>query len=138
MVGFASIQQYWVGGLFAAFAGACIATVTVAGNSYVVQTVADEIRGRVFTALESVIKIALLLSMIVIAPLGDLVGMIAKRVLEDSGLAPRSVMLTGPRLTLLLSALIVVVAAVYAFTVLRWKQLEPAAEEPEKVGESDV
>jgi len=124
MLGFASIQQYWVAGVFAAFAGACIATVTVAGNSYVIHTVADEIRGRVFTALESVIKVSLLLSMIVIAPLGDLLTEVATRALLGSGLAPKNIVITGPRLTLQIAGLIVIGAAIYAFRVLEWRQAE--------------
>ena len=55
-------------------AGACVATLIVAGNGYVVRTTSDELRGRVFTALESVQRLSLLLSMIVMAPIADLIG----------------------------------------------------------------
>ena len=121
LLGFATVNTYWVAGIFGIIAGACIATVTVAGNSYVVRTTADELRGRVFTALESVIKVSLLMSMIVMAPLADIAGGIVKRVVESNGLAPASVTLTGSRLTLQLSALIVLGAAAYAFRTLSWR-----------------
>ena len=90
LLGFASVNTYWVAGIFAIVAGACIATVTVAGNSYVVRTTADELRGRVFTALESVIKVSLLMSMIVMAPLADFAGRIVKGIVEANNLAPGS------------------------------------------------
>ena len=121
MLGFASVNTYWVAGIFAIVAGACIATVTVSGNSYVVRTTADELRGRVFTAMESVIKVSLLLSMIVMAPLADIVSGIVKNVVETNHLAPGSITLTGSRLTLQFSALIVLGAAAYAFKILSWR-----------------
>lgn len=125
MLGFASVETYAVAGLFAACAGLCLAVISVAGNSYVVQTTADEIRGRVFTALESVVRVALLLSMVVMAPANDAVGGVVRRFVEANGLAPESVVLTGPRITLQISALIVLAAAAYGFVVLDWKECEP-------------
>ncbi|PKQ17142.1 MAG: hypothetical protein CVT67_01505 [Actinobacteria bacterium HGW-Actinobacteria-7] len=129
MFGFASVELYGVAGLFAIGAGACIATLTVAGNSYVVRTTADELRGRVFTALESVIRVALLLSMIVTAPLNDLLGGFVMRFAERNGLVPANMVLTGPRITLQLSALIVVGAAVYGFRTLQWRRCEPCPDD---------
>lgn len=130
LLGFASVNTYWVAGIFAIVAGACIATVTVAGNSYVVRTTADELRGRVFTALESVVKVSLLLSMIVMAPLADLVGRIVKGVVETNGLTPDTVTLTGSRLTLQFSALIVIGASIYAFKTLSWRACDDPPCEP--------
>lgn len=129
LLGFASVNTYWVAGLFGAAAGACIATVTVAGNSYVIRTTADELRGRVFTALESVVRISLLLSMIVMAPLADLIGGIVRQFVLTNHLAPTSVTFTGSRVTLQISALLVIGAAIYGFRALRWRECEedPAA-----------
>jgi dTMP kinase len=121
MAGFASVEWYSIAGVFAAAAGFCIAAVTVAGNTYVAETVDDSIRGRVFTSMESVIRVALLLSMVVIAPLGDLIGGIVKRVVEARGILPADVVLTGSRLTLQLASLIVLMAAVYAYRTLDWR-----------------
>lgn len=122
MLGFASFERYFVAGLFATAAGACIATLTVAGNSYVVQTTADEIRGRVFTALESVIRVALLLSMVVMAPLNDIIGGYVLRFAERNSLVPSNMVVTGPRITLQISAMIVLAAALYGFRTLQWRE----------------
>ena len=100
MLGFASVRQYWIACIFTALAGACIATLTVAGNSYVVRTTSDAIRGRVFTAQESVIRVSLLLSMIVMAPLGDIVANTIRDIVARSGVPYDEVYLTGPRITL--------------------------------------
>lgn len=126
MLGFASVNTYWVASLFAIVAGACIATVTVAGNSYVVRTTSDELRGRVFTALESVIRVSLLLSMIVMAPLADIIGKYVHRFVIEHNLAPASVTMTGSRITLQISACVVLAAAVYAFVTLRWREADEA------------
>jgi dTMP kinase len=131
LLGFASVDRYWVAALFTALAGASIAGVSVSGNSYVVRTTDDDIRGRVFTALESVVRVALLLSMIVMAPLSDLLAGAIQGFVESSGLGPGVLNLSGPRLTLQISALIVLGAAAYAFRVLEWRTCEVAAERHE-------
>ena len=124
MSGFASVRQYWIACVFGAIAGACIATLTVAGNSYVVRTTTDAIRGRVFTAQESVVRVSLLLSMVVMAPLGDIVARIIRGIVSRSGVPYDSVYLTGPRITLWIASAIVLSAAVYAFTTLHWREAE--------------
>lgn len=124
MFGFASSNTYGVAGAFAAAAGLGIAVVTVAGNSYVIYTVADEIRGRVFTAMESVIRVSLLLSMIVMAPLGDFAAGIVKRIVESQGRELANVTVTGSQVALQLASLVVMGAAVYAFRTLNWRRVE--------------
>lgn len=126
LLGFATVNLYWLAAIFAMVAGACIATLTVAGNSYVVRTTADELRGRVFTALESVIRVGLLLSMVIMAPLADLVSRFIRSFIETSGL-PQSTTWTGSRITLQLASLVVLGAAYYAFKTLGWRQCEEAA-----------
>ncbi len=122
MLGFASVSTYAVAGVFGAAAGFCIAIVTVAGNSYVTSTVADEIRGRVFTAMESLIRVALLLSMIVMAPLGDFAAGLIKRFVEARDIAPTDLVITGSQVALQLASLVVLVAAVYAVRTLNWRR----------------
>lgn len=134
MLGFASVNQYWLAGVFAMVAGTCIATLTVAGNSYIVRTTADELRGRVFTAMESVVKVSLLVSMLIMAPLADVVGRFVSGVIIRNGLAPQSVTFTGSRLTLQFSSLVVLGAAVYAFLILRWREAEGATRTSEETG----
>ncbi|MCL2503943.1 MAG: MFS transporter, partial [Coriobacteriia bacterium] len=41
LLGFASFNAYWVASIFSCIAGACIAVVTVIGNSYVIKITAD-------------------------------------------------------------------------------------------------
>jgi MFS family permease len=125
LLGFASVTEYGLAGLFAMVAGACIATLSVAGNGYVVRTTTDELRGRVFTALESVQRLSLLLSMIVMAPIADLIGKFVYDFAVRNRMTGETVYWTGSRITLQLSSLIVMGAAVYAFTALRWKAAEP-------------
>ncbi|MBA4370357.1 MAG: hypothetical protein C0418_02120 [Coriobacteriaceae bacterium] len=121
MLGFASVGLYWLAAIFAVVAGAAVAVVSVAGNTYVVRTVDDSIRGRVFTSLESVIRVALLVSMVVVAPLGDVLSGVVQRIVVASGVAPADVMFTGSRLTLQSASLIVLGAAVFAYVTL-WRR----------------
>jgi dTMP kinase len=133
LLGFASVAHYGLASIFAMVAGACIATLSVAGNGYIVRTTTDELRGRVFTALESVQRLSLLLSMIVMAPIADFIGTYVYSFAVSNHL--RSVYWTGSRITLQLSSFIVMAAAVYAFVALRWKAAEavtvPAEESPD-------
>lgn len=121
MLAFASIGVYWVSLIFGVTAGFCIACLTVAGNTYVARTVSDDIRGRVFTAMESVIRIALLLSMVVVAPLADLLAALVASLSE--GMTDPS-WFTGPRITLQIASLIVLGAAYYAYRTLNWRMAE--------------
>jgi MFS family permease len=107
--------------VFGVVAGFCIACLTVAGNTYVARTVSDDIRGRVFTAMESVIRVSLLLSMVVVAPLADLLGALVARL--SAGMTDPS-WFTGPRITLQIASLIVLGAAYYAYRTLNWRMAE--------------
>jgi dTMP kinase len=121
MLGFSLVTSYAVAAVFGVAAGFSIADVTVAGNTYVSSTVEDRIRGRVFTALESVIRVSLLLSMVVIAPLGDLVTVGVKRITLANGQVPNYLYWTGERITLVLASMIVLGAAAYAFRRVDWR-----------------
>lgn len=128
MAVFALSSAYWVGAVFAFVAGFCIATLSVAGNTYVVVTVADELRGRVFTAMDAVIRVSLLLSMVVVAPLGDLVNAVIAAIVRAQGIDPERVWLSGPRLTLLLASAVVLGAAWFGYRRLEWRCTERAQE----------
>jgi dTMP kinase len=127
MMGFSLVGIYAVAGLFGILAGYFLAQVTVTGNTYVAETVADEVRGRVFTAMESVIRVALLLSMIVTAPLGDLVGKFVRDAVLRGGQIPGPVVFTGSRITLVLASTIVLAAAVYASRTIDWRVKKEAS-----------
>lgn len=128
MLVFSLSSLYWVAAVFAIVAGFSIACLTVSGNTYVIRTTSDDIRGRVFTAMESVIRVSLLLSMVVVAPLGDLTGKAALAIAESRGIDPATVWLSGPRITLLLASLIVLGAAFYAYRTLNWRRADVAEE----------
>jgi dTMP kinase len=128
MLGFASVTVYWVASLFGIGSGFFIAQVTVAGNTYVAETVADNVRGRIFAALESIIRVALLASMVLTAPIGDLVGGIVRRVVAPSAGAAFPLYFTGPRITLLFAAAIVIGAAFYALRAIDWRGERPNGE----------
>lgn len=121
MLLFALVGSYMVSALAALLAGVCIAMVTVAGNTYIVNTVDDAIRGRVFTALEAVVRISLLSSMVAIAPLGDLAAGIFSRLAVERGIA---LPVTGEQMVLVGAAFVVIGAAVYAFKTLDWRGCE--------------
>lgn len=122
MLGFATTGIYAVAAVFAIASGFCVAQVTVAGNTFISETVADELRGRVFTALESVLRVALLASMVIVAPLGDLVSSQVQRFVEAGAGDPAKLVLTGSRITLILAAVIVLAAAVYASFAIPWRR----------------
>lgn len=121
MFGFSTTGIYSVAALFGVASGFCVAQVTVAGNTYIAETVPDEVRGRVFTALESVLRVALLASMVVIAPIGDLVSGFVQRFVEQTGGDPAELVLTGSRITLILASVIVLGAAAYASRAIPWR-----------------
>ncbi len=124
MLGFSLVPVYAIAAVFGIAAGFSIAEVTVAGNTYVSQTVSDTIRGRVFTAMESVIRVSLLLSMIVTAPLGDGIGLIVKRFVPAD--ANVYVYWSGYRITLVFASFIVLAAALYAFRSVDWRGAKEA------------
>ncbi len=133
MLGFSTVGIYWVAALFGTAAGFLIAQVTVAGNTYISATVVDAVRGRVFAALESVLRVALLASMVLTAPVGDLVGGIVRQVVSASGGDPARLVLTGSRITLIFASLIVLGAAVYAAYAIDWRSKRDA--DPSGTGE---
>ncbi len=124
---FALARSYPLAAFLALVAGGCVATVTVAGNTYVVATVADEIRGRVFTTLEAVIKVSLLVSMLVMAPFADLVAAGVTRISHTNPAIIESLGVSGPQVALQLAAGVVIASAVYAFRTLEWRECEEAS-----------
>ncbi len=122
MLGFSTTGIYAVAALFAIGSGFCVAQVTVAGNTFIAETVADEVRGRVFTALESVLRVALLASMVIVAPLGDLVSGRVQQFVQEGGGNPAELVLTGSRITLIIASVIVLAAAVYASRAIPWRK----------------
>jgi dTMP kinase len=126
MLGFSTVGLYWMAALFGMASGFFLAQVTVAGNTYVAETVTDAMRGRIFAAMESIIRVALLASMVVTAPVGDLVGGIVRQVAAAAGATTTA--LTGSRITLVFASLIVIGSAVFASFAIDWRAKHPDAE----------
>ncbi|MBN2248142.1 MAG: MFS transporter [Coriobacteriia bacterium] len=135
MLVFASVGVYWVSLLFGITAGFCIACLTVAGNTYVARTVTDDIRGRVFTAMESVVRVSLLMSMVVVAPLADVLAGIIRTL--SAGMTDPS-WFTGSRVTLQIASLIVLGAAYYAYRTLDWRREAPEGAGTGQTAEEDT
>lgn len=127
MFAFALVNSYGVAAVLAVFAGMCIAAVAVAGNTYVVTTVDDGIRGRVLTALESVVRVSLLASMLVMAPLGDIVAGVVERLQRLYPDTVGAIGVSGLQVALMLAAAIVMASAVYASRTLEWQRYDEVA-----------
>jgi hypothetical protein len=103
----------------------------VAGNTYVADAVANEVRGRIFAALESITRVALLASIVLTAPAGDLIGGLVRYVVTATGGDPTRVALTGSRITLLLASGIVMGAAFYSSRAIDWRAPRSSEEAPD-------
>jgi hypothetical protein len=60
--------------------------------------------------------------MVVVAPIGDFVSGQVRRFLEATGGDPAKLVMTGPRITLILASVIVLAAAVYASRAIPWRR----------------
>lgn len=128
MLAFSTVSSYFTACLFAVGAGVCIAGLSVAAENYIVQEVADEIRGRVFSVRDSVVKIALLISMTVTAPLNDAISALVRAYDVRNGVvAIGAFVLSGPRITLILCGLIVVGAGIFGYWELNLNRRALAA-----------
>jgi MFS family permease len=132
MLGFSVVDEYWAAAAFAVAAGFLIAQGNVASNTYIVQTVADSVRGRVFAALESITRVAFLLAIVVTAPVGDLIATVVTKAVVDSGGDPARFSLSGPRITLIFASFIVLGAAVYASFKINWRARHPGRPQPDE------
>lgn len=132
MLGFTLTTKYFISCLYATGAGFCIAALTVAGNNYIVSEVEDTLRGRVFTALESVIRVSLLISMMFVAPLSDILSKLIKKFLDAEGITTMmGIPLSGSRITLLIASAIVLLAALYGFKKVYFAPVKLEAQEKE-------
>lgn len=106
---FSTVPHYGAALIFAAIAGASVATLSVTGYTYLQETVDDAIRGRVFAALESVLRISLLVSLAATGPIADIIG---RRFAYIDGIGLR---LNGAQVTLIGGSIIVLAASVAAY-----------------------
>ncbi|MBW3579518.1 MAG: MFS transporter [Actinobacteria bacterium] len=100
--------------------GAAAGVAYVLGFTVLQESVSDDIRGRTFTALYTLVRLCLLISFAVGPFLSSALGGVASRLLgDDVSLWRFTISVPGVRLTLWLAAIIIVAAGVLAGRVLR-------------------
>ncbi|MEA3020202.1 MAG: hypothetical protein QOI47_1726 [Actinomycetota bacterium] len=105
---------------FVALLGVCAGTVYVLGFTILQETVADELRGRVFSSLYTLVRFSLLLSFVVGPLLAETFDRLSMRVVGgDVNLLGIDIVLPGERLALWFAGLIIVGAGVLAKTAVR-------------------
>ena len=113
---FASFSYFELILLLAVFAGTALGLLSVIGYTVLQESVTDKIRGRVFVALESVLKVSLLFSLAVTGVIADIIG---RRQLDVAGITVR---LNGSQTTLILGGVIVFLAGVVGYRSIILKE----------------
>ena len=127
LIGGAAMQTLYAAIAFVAVLGVCAGAVYVLGFTILQETVADELRGRIFAALYTLVRFCLLLSFAVGPLLAETLGRLSKRFVDSHvvflGFA---VELPGVRLALWLAGVIILGAGLLAVTSLRSIDREPS------------
>jgi dTMP kinase len=128
LLGGASTGTLFVTIVFVAVLGVCAGSVYVLGFTILQETVADELRGRIFAALYTLVRFCLLLSFAVGPLLAETLGRLSKRLVDGHvDVLGFGVALPGVRLALWFAGLIILAAGVLAVTSLRSIDREPAS-----------
>jgi dTMP kinase len=124
----ASASTLPVAVIFVGLMGVSVGPVYVVGFVLLQEEVPDEMRGRVFSSLNTLVRLCILISMVAGPLLAALLGKVSSSLLEgELSLPGGTLALPGVRLTLWLSALIIVIAGFAAMTSLRAGQREERA-----------
>lgn len=110
---FVSFPYYELVLLFAALAGVSLGSLTVVGRTFLQENVKDEIRGRVFVALESVLRVSLFISMAFAGIIADIIG---QRVFNLGSLI---IHFNGARTTLILGGVLVIFSSYFLFKTIQ-------------------
>lgn len=109
--------------------GLCAGAVYVLGFTILHESVADELRGRIFASLNTLVRFCLLLAFAVGPLIADRLGALSHDLLDDSiGIGSNSISLPGVRLALWLAGSIIVAAGFLAVWTLRSARSEPVGE----------
>jgi dTMP kinase len=132
MLGGASMSTLPLAMVFVFALGVCAGSVYVVGFTILHETVGDELRGRIFSTLYTLVRLCLL-SALALAPfLSGLLNQTSRslfgadRAVEIGGL---HVALPGVRLTLWFGAIVILGAGVLALLSMRGRREEPATDE---------
>jgi MFS family permease len=116
----ASMSALGPAALFVAILGVCAGSVYVLGFTLLHESVDDELRGRIFSALYTLVRFCVLLAFAVGPFLADLLDRFSRNVLDgDITVLGVTIAVPGVRLTLWLAGLIIMGAGVLAWMSLR-------------------
>ena len=120
LIGGAAMETLEAAVFFVAVLGVCAGAVYVLGFTILHETVADELRGRIFSALYTLVRFCLLLSFAVGPLLAETLGRLSNRLLDGHAeILGVDMELPGVRLALWLAGAVILAAGVLAVTSLR-------------------
>ncbi len=98
------------------FSGMNIGIVNVTGYSILQERLQDKIRGRVFSILQALIKISLLVSFALSGTLSDFINLIVKMIAQSNPQIPSTIIarFNGSRITFIISGVLIVCAGLYS------------------------
>lgn len=116
----ASSSELWVAVIFVGLMGVSVGPVYVLGFALLQQEVDDDLRGRVFSSLNTLVRMCVLIAMVVGPLLAAMLGRLSSTLFGgDVDIAGRSFELPGVRLALWLASLIIIAAGFAAWGSLR-------------------
>jgi dTMP kinase len=116
----ASTSDLWVAAAFVFVMGVSAGPIYVLGFAILQSEVDDALRGRVISALNTLVRLCVLVSMVIGPLLADVTGRISQRLIQgEIEVAGAALALPGVRLTLWLAALIIFGAGIVTTRTLR-------------------
>ncbi|MGQ0831177.1 MAG: MFS transporter [Microthrixaceae bacterium] len=126
----ASMSELRFAALFVTILGVCAGAVYVLGFTLLHESVDDELRGRIFSALYILVRFCVLLAFAVGPLLSDLLDRLSRTLVDRQvSLASIDIYVPGVRLTLWLAGLIIMAAGILAARSLRAGAREEAPDE---------
>lgn len=134
----ASMSAIQLASAFVFVLGICAGTVYVLGFTMLHEHVEDELRGRIFSALYTLVRLCVLISFAVGPFLSELYGGVSESLFDDGhvSLFGLSIAVPGVRLTLWTAALIIIAAGFIASSSMRDAARKDLVEMP-KAGSGD-
>lgn len=134
----ASMSAIQLASAFVFVLGICAGTVYVLGFTMLHEHVEDELRGRIFSALYTLVRLCVLISFAVGPFLSELYGGVSESLFDDGhvSLFGLSIAVPGVRLTLWTAALIIIAAGFIASSSMRDAARKDLVEMP-KTGSGD-
>jgi len=127
----ASSSSLWAAVIFVGLMGIAVGPVYVLGFAMLQQEVADDLRGRVFSSLNTLVRMCVLIAMVAGPLLAAILGRMASTLINNRvDIAGKTVELPGVRLALWLAAAIIIAAGFAAAASLR------AGQRVKRAGES--